>query len=33
MWFEGGTDLLYIKGYVLGMKFIGRETLWTRVKE
>jgi uncharacterized protein (DUF2147 family) len=33
MWFETGTDLLYIKGYVLGMKFIGRETRWTRVKE
>jgi uncharacterized protein (DUF2147 family) len=33
MWFESGTDLLYIKGYVLGMKFVGRETLWTRVKE
>jgi uncharacterized protein (DUF2147 family) len=33
MWFEEGTDLLYIKGYVLGMKFVGRETQWTRVKE
>jgi uncharacterized protein (DUF2147 family) len=33
MWFQQGTDILYIKGYVLGMKFIGRETQWTRVRE
>ena len=32
MWFESSTDKLYIKGYVLGMKFVGRETQWTRVK-
>ncbi len=32
-WFGENTDLLFIKGYVLGMKFIGRETKWTRVKE
>lgn len=32
MWFEDADDVLFIKGYVLGMKFIGRETIWTRVK-
>ena len=32
MWFEGNTDVLHIKGYVLGMKFMGRETTWKRVK-
>jgi uncharacterized protein (DUF2147 family) len=31
MWFEEGTEILFIKGYVLGMRFIGRETQWTRV--
>lgn len=33
MWFEGNDNQLHIKGYVLGMKFIGRETLWTREQE
>ena len=33
MWFDDNPDLLYIKGYVLGMKFLGRETLWEKVKE
>jgi uncharacterized protein (DUF2147 family) len=32
MWFEDDPDVLCIKGYVLGMKFIGRETKWKRVK-
>jgi len=32
MWFEDNPDILFIKGYVLGMKFVGRETLWERVK-
>jgi uncharacterized protein (DUF2147 family) len=32
MWFEGDLNTLFIKGYVLGMKFIGRETIWKRVK-
>ena len=32
MWFDGNDDQLYIKGYVLGMRFIGRETTWKRVK-
>ncbi|MEX0986655.1 MAG: DUF2147 domain-containing protein [Bacteroidales bacterium] len=30
-WFEDGNyDVLYLKGYVLGMKFLGRETIWKR---
>jgi uncharacterized protein (DUF2147 family) len=33
MWFENDPDLLIIKGYVMGMKFIGRETKWRRVKD
>jgi uncharacterized protein (DUF2147 family) len=33
MWFEGDDNQLHIKGYVLGMKFVGRQTLWTREKE
>mgnify|MGYP006288115215 CR=1 FL=1 len=33
MWFENGNnDVLYLKGYVLGMKFLGRETVWKRKK-
>lgn len=32
-WFEDGNyDVLYLKGYVLGMKFLGRETTWKRKK-
>lgn len=31
MWFGDSNDLLFIKGYILGMKFIGRETRWKRV--
>ena len=31
MWFEDGAeDKLQIKGYVMGMRFMGRETTWTR---
>jgi len=30
MWFEGPD--LKIKGYVLGMKFLGRKTTWTRTE-
>jgi len=33
MWFGESNDLLFIKGYILGMKFIGRETQWKRVNE
>ncbi len=32
MWFEENPDILIIKGYVLGMKFVGRQTKWKRVK-
>lgn len=32
MWFDGDFSMLFIKGYVLGMKFIGRETNWKRVE-
>ncbi len=31
MWFENGDyGTLKIKGYVMGMRFMGRETAWTR---
>ena len=30
MWFEEDRQKLEIKGYVLGMKFIGRTTTWKR---
>jgi len=30
MWFENDPDALIIKGYVMGMRFFGRETKWTR---
>jgi uncharacterized protein (DUF2147 family) len=30
MWFEDDKQKLEIKGYVLGMKFIGRTTTWKR---
>jgi len=33
MWFGENPDILFIKGYVLGMKFVGRETRWARVKK
>jgi uncharacterized protein (DUF2147 family) len=33
MWFEEGFNVLHIKGYVMGMKFVGRQTLWTRENE
>jgi uncharacterized protein (DUF2147 family) len=33
MWFDEDINSLHFKGYVLGMKFIGRETLWTRENE
>jgi len=34
MWFEDGEDkTLKIKGYVMGMRFMGRETTWMREKE
>jgi uncharacterized protein (DUF2147 family) len=30
MWFNDDRQKLEIKGYILGMKFIGRETTWIR---
>ncbi len=31
MWFENGNyDVLMLKGYVLGMRFLGRETMWKK---
>lgn len=30
MWFEGDPSVLQIKGYVLGMKFVGRQTTWKK---
>jgi uncharacterized protein (DUF2147 family) len=33
MWFEEDPGTLHIKGYVMGMKFVGRQTLWMREKE
>lgn len=33
MWFEDGNkNILHVKGYVLGMKFAGREVEWERVE-
>ena len=32
MWFEGNNNLK-IKGYVMGMRFLGRKTTWTRDKK
>lgn len=32
MWFDGNTNNLKIKGFVMGMRFLGRETTWTREK-
>ena len=30
-WFEDGdTDVLYLKGYVAGIKALGRKTVWKR---
>ena len=30
MWFEDNNNVLFIKGYVMGMRFLGRSTEWTR---
>jgi len=33
MWFEGNDkNKLYLKGYILGMKVLGKKTTWTREK-
>lgn len=29
-WFDGSTDKLFLKGYVAGVKWLGRSTEWTR---
>ena len=31
-WFDKDPDTLYLKGYVVGIKWLGRSTIWTRVK-
>ena len=30
MWFEDDSGILYMKGYVLGMRFLGRSSTWKR---
>ena len=33
MWFEGGDmEILHVKGYVMGMKFMGKEVEWTKTE-
>jgi len=33
-WFEDGNyEVLHLKGFVMGMRFIGRTTMWKREKE
>jgi uncharacterized protein (DUF2147 family) len=31
-WLDKDPNILYLKGYLLGMKFVGRSTTWTRVQ-
>lgn len=33
MWFEDDPNILKIKGFVLGMRFLGRSTTWKREKD
>jgi len=33
IWFDEDNKTLHLKGYVLGMKFVGRETIWIREAE
>ena len=33
MWFDDDTKVLNIKGFVMGMRFLGRSTAWTREKD
>ncbi len=33
MWFDGDDNKMTLKGYVLGMKFVGRAEDWTRENE
>jgi uncharacterized protein (DUF2147 family) len=32
-WFEKDPNTLYLKGYVVGIKWLGRSTTWTRVTQ
>jgi uncharacterized protein (DUF2147 family) len=32
-WFDKDPNTLYLKGYVVGIKWLGRSTIWTRVQE
>lgn len=32
MWFENDPKILFIRGYIMGMKFMGRSTKWTLVE-
>jgi uncharacterized protein (DUF2147 family) len=32
LWFENNPNILKLKGYVLGLRFMGRETTWKREK-
>lgn len=31
-WLDKDPDILYIKGYVVGIKWLGRSTTWTKAK-
>lgn len=33
IWFENNKDELHIRGFVMGMKMLGRTTVWTRIPE
>ena len=33
MWFDDDANVLYIKGFVMGMRFLGRSTAWKREKD
>jgi len=30
-WFDSDPNILYLKGYVVGIKWLGRSTTWTKV--
>jgi uncharacterized protein (DUF2147 family) len=32
-WFDKDPNTLYLKGYVVGIKWLGRSTIWTRVQQ
>jgi uncharacterized protein (DUF2147 family) len=32
-WFDKDPNILYLKGYVVGIKLLGRSTTWTRATE